>query len=109
MRRVADAAPIETFDRDVDRALSRGRRAPEAKLDLLLQLCFLFEELIDDPTAAITAYRDVLELDPRPAFQRRRMPPASPEAQGLDFGFAILDFDVKWRIQDGRFVVTDLQ
>src|ERR1700759_3183646 len=24
----------QTFDRDIDRALSRGRRAPEAKLDL---------------------------------------------------------------------------
>lgn len=36
----------------------------EAKLDLLMQVCFLFEELIDDPEQAIRAYRDVLELDP---------------------------------------------
>lgn len=36
----------------------------ETKLDLLLQVCFLFEELIDDPDQAIRAYRDVLELDP---------------------------------------------
>ncbi len=26
--------PLQVFDRDVDRALSRGRRAPETKLDL---------------------------------------------------------------------------
>lgn len=52
---------------------------------------------------------EVLELDPRPAFQRRRLPPTSPEAQGLDFGFALLNVDVKWRIGQGRFVVTDLQ
>lgn len=45
----------------------------ESKLDLLLQLCFLFEELIDDPTAAITAYRDVLELDPRHTAARRAL------------------------------------
>ena len=51
---------------------------------------------------------EVLELDPRPAFQKRRLPPTSAEAQGLDFGFALLNVDVKWRIDQGRFVVTDL-
>lgn len=30
----AGAAVVQSFDRDVDRALSRGKRAPEAKLDL---------------------------------------------------------------------------
>jgi DNA-nicking Smr family endonuclease len=30
----ADAAVVQPFDRDIDRALSRGKRAPEAKLDL---------------------------------------------------------------------------
>ncbi len=45
----------------------------EAKLDLLLQLCFLFEELIDDPGAAVNAYRDVLELDPRHPAARRAL------------------------------------
>jgi len=52
---------------------------------------------------------EVLELDPRPAFQKRRMPATSPEAQGLDFGFALMHVDVKWRIDQGRFVVTDLK
>ncbi len=56
-----------------------------------------------------TMITEVLELDPRPAFQKRRMPPTSPEAQGLDFGFALLNVDVKWRIDQGRFVVTDLK
>lgn len=45
----------------------------DAKLDLLLQLCFLFEELIDDPTQAISVYRDVLELDPRHVAARRAL------------------------------------
>lgn len=56
-----------------------------------------------------TMILEVLELDPRPAFQKRRMPASSPAAQGLDFGFALLNVDVKWRIDQGRFVVTDLQ
>ncbi len=36
----------------------------EAKLDLLLQVCFLFEEILDRPEQAIETYRAVLELDP---------------------------------------------
>ncbi len=52
---------------------------------------------------------EVLELDPRPAFQKRRLPPQSEAAQGLDFGFNFLEFDVKWRIEGGAFVVTDLK
>lgn len=36
----------------------------ESKLDLLLQVCFLFEEILDRPEQAIDAYRAVLELDP---------------------------------------------
>jgi tRNA-Thr(GGU) m(6)t(6)A37 methyltransferase TsaA len=50
----------------------------------------------------------VLELDPRPAFQKRRLPPSSPEAQGLEFGFDFLEYDIKWRIEGGEFVVLDL-
>jgi DNA-nicking Smr family endonuclease len=34
VRRATAAAEGFSFDRDIDRALSRGRRAPEAKLDL---------------------------------------------------------------------------
>ena len=34
VRKTAAAAEDFSFDRDIDRALSRGRRAPEAKLDL---------------------------------------------------------------------------
>ena len=36
----------------------------EAKQTLLLQLCFVAEELIEDVELAIEAYRDVLELEP---------------------------------------------
>lgn len=51
----------------------------------------------------------VLEIDPRPAFQKRRMPPGSPEAEGRRFGIAVLDHDVKWEIREGRFLVTAIE
>lgn len=45
----------------------------EAKLDLLLQVCFLFEELTDDPAQAMLAYAQVLELDPGHIASRRSL------------------------------------
>lgn len=51
---------------------------------------------------------EMLSLDPRPAFQKRRMPPSSPEAQGTRYGFALHEFDVKWEIHEGRFRVLDV-
>jgi golgin subfamily B member 1 len=36
----------------------------KAKLELLLQLCFLFEEILNKPELAIDAYQSVLELEP---------------------------------------------
>ena len=45
----------------------------ETKLELLLQVCFLFEELTDDPAQAIAAYQEVLELDPRHISSRRAL------------------------------------
>ncbi|MGK5085078.1 tRNA (N6-threonylcarbamoyladenosine(37)-N6)-methyltransferase TrmO [Bdellovibrionota bacterium FG-1] len=51
---------------------------------------------------------EMLSLDPRPAFQQRRMPPGLPEAQGTRYGFRLFDYDVKWEIQDGRFRVLDV-
>ncbi|MCM2321937.1 MAG: tRNA (N6-threonylcarbamoyladenosine(37)-N6)-methyltransferase TrmO [Oligoflexia bacterium] len=52
---------------------------------------------------------EMLELDPRPAFQKRRFPPGSPEAQGTRYGFKLLDFDVKWEIRGAGFRVLGLE
>ncbi len=46
---------------------------PDTKLDLILQVCFLYEELIDDPPRAIAAYREVLEIDPGHPGSRRAL------------------------------------
>jgi len=51
---------------------------------------------------------EMLEIDPRPAFQKRRMPPGHPETEGTRYGFDLMDFDIKWEIRDGRFVVLGL-
>ena len=51
---------------------------------------------------------EMLELDPRPAFQKRQMSSQNPKAHGTRYGFKLFDFDVKWEIRDGKFWVLDL-
>jgi len=59
------------------RALYQGRIEATtdagAKLDLLLQLCFLFEEILDAPKEAISSYEQALELDPTHTPSRRAL------------------------------------
>lgn len=49
-----------------------------------------------------------LELDPRPASQRRRMPVGSAEAEGTRYGFMLEGCDVRWEIRGNRFVVLEV-
>jgi tRNA-Thr(GGU) m(6)t(6)A37 methyltransferase TsaA len=51
---------------------------------------------------------EMLELDPRPAFQKRQLPPGSLEAEGTCYGFKLFEYDVKWKIQSGTFYVIDV-
>lgn len=44
-----------------------------AKLDLLLQTCFLIEEILDRPDLAVETYEQVLELDPDHVASRRAL------------------------------------
>jgi golgin subfamily B member 1 len=58
-------------------ALYRNRIAEtvdaEAKLELLLQVCFLFEEILDNPELAIRNYQSVIELEPEHVASRRAL------------------------------------
>ncbi|MGK5085514.1 tRNA (N6-threonylcarbamoyladenosine(37)-N6)-methyltransferase TrmO [Bdellovibrionota bacterium FG-1] len=48
---------------------------------------------------------EMLQWDPRPTSQRRAMPIEAPENQGKTFGFRILDFEIKWQIQNQGILV----
>ncbi len=52
--------------------------------------------------------QELLELDPRPAFQQGRIPPSAAEAQGTIFGFNIFHFDIQWQILNSCFHVLDV-
>lgn len=52
---------------------------------------------------------EMLELDPRPASQKRKMPPENEDSKGLRFAFTLFDFDVKWEIRGESFAVLDLE
>lgn len=47
----------------------------------------------------------ILELDPRPAFQKRQDPITEPKSWGQKYGFDILGCDVKYELRDGHFYV----
>lgn len=48
----------------------------------------------------------MIELDPRPAFQKRKIPVESPDSVGKKFGINVLNFDVKYEIIDRAFLIT---
>jgi len=56
------------YQRRIEATIDAG-----AKLDLLLQLCFLFEEILDAPREAIASYEQALELDPTHTPSRRAL------------------------------------
>lgn len=50
----------------------------------------------------------VLELDPRPAFQKRQLPPTEASSWGTRYGIDVLGHDVKYEIQEGEFLVFNI-
>ncbi len=48
---------------------------------------------------------DVLELDPRPAFQKRQLPMEEESSWGTRYGFDLLGNDVKYEIREDGFWV----
>lgn len=51
---------------------------------------------------------EILSLDPRPAFQKSKLPVASNETEETSHGFRLFSFDVKWKIERGHFTVLDV-
>lgn len=51
----------------------------------------------------------LLEIDPRPGFQRNELPPTAEHSQGHIFGLLVGTHDVKWKIENQLFVVFDLE
>lgn len=52
---------------------------------------------------------EMLELDPRPASQKRKMPAGEETSDGLGFAFTLFDVDVKWEIRGDQFHVLDVE
>jgi len=51
----------------------------------------------------------LLTIDPRPGFQKKGLPADGEHSQGKDFGLLVKIFDVKWKIENQKFVVYDLE
>ena len=53
--------------------------------------------------------QDLLELDPRPAFQKERFPVDEVAGQNTRYGFQLYEFNVTWTIQNQRFLVIEVE
>lgn len=51
---------------------------------------------------------EVLRWDPRPTSQKRAFPIQSKEFEGMQFGFNLYGYDIKWVIHQNAILVTDL-
>ncbi len=51
---------------------------------------------------------EVIELDPRPASQRKKFPVDAEHSQGTRFGAQILEWDVRWEIKDRIFYIFEV-
>lgn len=52
--------------------------------------------------------KQILEIDPRPAYQQREKPVDSLETQGLLYGIEISNHEVKYKIENKGFLVVDI-
>lgn len=52
--------------------------------------------------------QEMMELDPRPAYQKRQLPATDAKNAGLKFGIEILGAEVKYEIIEGGFRVTSV-
>jgi len=50
----------------------------------------------------------MIELDPRPAFQKRKIPMNQESSFGKKFGIDIFQYDVKYTIIESGFLITDI-
>ncbi|MCE3010604.1 MAG: tRNA (N6-threonylcarbamoyladenosine(37)-N6)-methyltransferase TrmO [Proteobacteria bacterium] len=51
---------------------------------------------------------EVLELDPRPAFQKKQIPVSEISSEGAQFGFDLFGYEIKYKIQNGKFVIQSV-
>jgi tRNA-Thr(GGU) m(6)t(6)A37 methyltransferase TsaA len=50
----------------------------------------------------------MIERDPRPTSQRRSMPIAAAETEGIPFAFRVLDYDIHWHVRQGTLYVAKI-
>jgi tRNA-Thr(GGU) m(6)t(6)A37 methyltransferase TsaA len=103
-----ERVPVEFSERALAAIASLASAAASAAASVAVSVAVSAAEGGERYPQLRAMIEEMLSLDPRPAFQKRRMPAGSPEAEGARFGFRLFEFDVKWQISGGRFVVLDV-
>lgn len=52
--------------------------------------------------------QSIVELDPRPAFQKRQLPVEDSKSWGTQYGFDIQGYEIKYTLDQGEFHITKI-
>lgn len=108
---VLDIKPYIPYADSIPEANPGWAAGPISKTPVHFATAALADLLIHDPDEKQNLKEiiiEVLELDPRPAFQKRKNPPGDPQTWQSQYGFAVLDYDVKYEMRENGFWVLNI-
>lgn len=108
---VLDVKPYIPYADHIPGAKGGWAEAPIEKVEVLLTAeaqCALKSVQEIHPEFAILMM-DLLQIDPRPAHQKRQFPVGAAQSEGLHYGIEIAGVEVKYQIQDGRFEIYRIE
>lgn len=104
---VLDIKPYIAYADSIPLANAGWASAPIERVTVVFADSSDITDVFENEPSLKTMITEVLELDPRPAFQKRQLPIGTLNS-GLKFGFEICSFAVKFEITETGFVVTSL-
>ena len=110
---ILDIKPYIDYADSIPNTVSGWASQPIEKISITFsheaELTLSQIEQNDDTKSLRHLIHDVLELDPRPAFQKRKIPVSDPSSQGARFGIELVDYEVKYEIANAGFTITKIE
>lgn len=102
---VLDIKPYIPYSDSIENAVGGFAQSPQQTIDTVLfsehSSAFLNQIKTHYPLLA-SLIKEVLMQDPRPAYQAKR-------EDGREYGMALYEFNIKWRVQGSACEVTEIQ
>ncbi|MFN7824257.1 MAG: tRNA (N6-threonylcarbamoyladenosine(37)-N6)-methyltransferase TrmO [Pseudobdellovibrionaceae bacterium] len=109
---ILDVKPYIPYADSVPDAVAGWAAAPIRRTELEWSSEARNDLLAADPKGELELemmITEVLELDPRPAFQQKQIPVGERASEGAKFGFDLVGYEIKYQIQGGKFLVLSVK